>query len=363
MDETRKSYFARQIRLPSFGEKGQEKLLSSSALVIGLGGLGTPAVMYLANSGVGKIGVMDFDTVEMSNLHRQPIYSLADLGKRKAQVTSDFLKNRTPEIEIKSFEFPFTEEIGSDFLKEWDVVLDCTDSLSSKMAANDLCVKAGKPFVFASVFRISAQIALFSGKGKPCYRCLYPNLENSASLMSCEDGGVLGIITGLAGMQQASFAIRSLLSQSENIEGKLFQLDWDSPVLYETKIQPNVKCTICSDKSKNLFEMKQLNPEEITFFEYSTLSKSEPTFLVDVREEDEQFAEPISGSCSLPLSQIEAGTRPSFPKDSTIVAICATGVRSKRAVSLLKSSYGSVYSFKGGKRFFDSYSNSREKKD
>ncbi|TGK17567.1 dinucleotide-utilizing protein [Leptospira fluminis] len=352
MDEERKKFFSRQIRIPSFGEIGQEKLLSSSVLVVGLGGLGSPASLHLASAGVGKIGLVDYDRVEFSNLHRQTAFTLSDLGKRKTEVTAEFLKNRIPKLELEIFSFPFSDDLSEDFLKGWDLVLDCTDDIQTKYSINDRCVRDRKPLCTASLYRTSAQFAIFSPEGRPCYRCLYPRLE-STDAMSCADGGVLGIQTALAGLQQANLAIRYLLDPNSVSVNSLYLMEWESPVIYESTIPPNPACLACGDRPSPVENKNRLR--EISILEYAKNRNDQSYLLLDIREEGERAEYPISGSEHFPLSRLTKGEVPSLPSASILILICESGMRSLKAIDLLTDRYPNSFSLKGGRRALESF--------
>ncbi|TGK06267.1 dinucleotide-utilizing protein [Leptospira fletcheri] len=352
MDEERKKFFSRQIRIPSFGEVGQEKFFSSSVLVVGLGGLGSPASLHLASAGVGKIGLMDFDRVEFSNLHRQTAFTLSDLGKRKTEVTAEFLRKRIPKLELEIFSFPFSDDLSEDFLKAWDLVLDCTDDIPAKYSINDRCVRDRKPLCTASLYRTSAQFAIFSPEGKPCYRCLYPQLE-STDAISCADGGVLGIQTALAGLQQANLAIRYLLDPNSVSVNSLYLMEWESPIIYESKIPPDPACVVCGDSRSSAENRKSLR--EISVWEYAKNRNDLKYLLVDIREEEERSEYPISDSEHFPLSRLKKGEIPSLPSASIVILICESGMRSLKAVDLLTDRYPNSFSLKGGRRALQSF--------
>ncbi|BDA78674.1 molybdenum cofactor biosynthesis protein MoeB [Leptospira kobayashii] len=350
MSPEEESFFRRQIKVPEIGILGQEKWKNSSVLIIGLGGLGCPASLYLALSGVGRLGLVDFDRVELSNLHRQTSFTQTDIGKPKTEVVSRFLKERSPWVRLETFSSYITNRTDPKLFESWDLILDCTDTISSKYAISDFCLIGSKPLVTASVFRTSAQLAVFSGEGRPCYRCLYPHLEEGDTL-SCSDAGVLGVQTALAGTYQASFALRYLLKPETIPTDRIYSLEWDSPFLFESKINPDPHCISCGEKKGLSKSEKQIL--EISVEDYWN-SKSTDTILMDVREFEETESNPIPGSILFPLSRLEKEGTPELSGYKKIICICETGVRSKQAVRFLKTNTEN-YSLIGGRRSLQNF--------
>lgn len=344
MSPEQKKYFSRQTKLPFLGESGQNGLLQKSALVIGLGGLGSPASLHLATAGVGRIGLWDFDTVELSNLHRQTAFTLSDIGRKKTDTTKEYIQARVPGIQLETFTEIFSERIDPSIFKNWDIVLDCTDQIQAKYTINRFCIQTFRPLVTASVFRTSAQIAIFSPHGKPCYKCLYPNLEGS-ELLSCEDGGVLGVQTAIAGLYQASFAIQYLLFPEKSPTHSTFQLEWESPLLYETFLEADPNCTECgSGKREEIFK------DEIDLKDWKEWKKDPKFILLDVRESEERKETPIDNSIFSPLSELSINTALSLSKEKIYITICESGIRSKKAAKILKEAGLTAYSLQGGRK-------------
>lgn len=347
MNSEQRKFFSRQIRVPAIGEAGQIKLQESSVLIVGLGGLGSPAALHLATAGIGKLGLMDFDRVELTNLHRQTAFTLSDIGRLKTEVTSEFLKSRVPNLVTRLFSDSFSRMVPPEFLNDWNLVIDCTDTAPAKYAINDLCIHARKPLVTASVYRTSAQFSLFSPNGKPCYRCLYPKLGENDTV-NCADAGVLGIQTALAGLQQASLAIRYLIDPTSVSSDSLYLLEWESPIIYESKIKSDPNCPTCGSKGESFSHtdsIRELSPED-----YLDRREKHAIILMDVREEEEQNATPIQGAISLPLSRIVSGEKPKLSSETALVLVCESGVRSARAAELLREMFPDIYSLSGGRR-------------
>ncbi|MEI1279166.1 HesA/MoeB/ThiF family protein [Leptospira venezuelensis] len=344
MSPEQKKYFSRQTKLPFLGESGQTGLLQKSALVIGLGGLGSPASLHLATAGVGKIGLWDFDTVELSNLHRQTTFTLSDIGRKKTDTAKEYIQARVPGIQIETFTEFFSERINPSIFNNWDIILDCTDQIQAKYTINRFCIQNSKPLVTASVFRTSAQIAIFSPKGKPCYKCLYPNLEGS-ELLSCEDGGVLGVQTAIAGLYQASFAIQYLLFPEKSPTHSTFQLEWESPLLYETFLEADPNCTECGSGKK-----EETLLDEIDLKDWKEWKKDPKYILLDVRESEERKETPIGNSIFSPLSELSINTALSFSNEKIYITICESGIRSQKAAKILKEAGLTAYSLQGGRK-------------
>ena len=369
MEEYRSKYFERQMKVPAIGIDGQQRLETSSALVVGLGGLGCPAALQLATAGVGRIGIMDGDRVELTNLHRQTAYTVHDVGKPKTKCLAAFLRDRVPGIQIESIPSFFHAGIGGQALSDYSIILDCTDLIAAKCAISDAAIKAHRPLVTASVYRTSAQIALFSGSGNPCYRCLYPDIE-AVSLASCSDVGVLAVQTALAGTYQASLAIRFLLNPDTIHTDRNYQLEWESMQIYETRIQGRKNCTACGvdaagkRQSDRPSEASKLAPGSktqsalrnnadqsmhVTWEQVRSWASEGRLHLVDVREFDEIQENPIVDAQHFPLSRIRNGLSPERRADAILVLVCETGQRSMEAAIQL-SSGGPVHSILGGRR-------------
>lgn len=355
MDTDEGPFFQRQIQVPEIGSLGQKKWRDSSVLIIGLGGLGCPAALQLALGGIGRIGLVDFDLVEVSNLHRQTLFTFEDLGLPKTEVVSKVLLEHCPWLQVECFSELISDETKPELLRGWDLVLDCTDTITSKYTINDLCIQNSIPLVTASVFRTSAQFAIFSGKGKPCYRCLFPNLKEGDTL-NCSLGGVLGVQTALAGTYQSSLALQYLLDPNSTDLSSVYFMEWNPPTLYQSKIEGNVDCPVCGNGKKETpsnFDEREIHPNE-----FLRIQKKENTLLVDVREKEETDSHPISGAFLLPLSELERGYLSNFEKELILVCVCETGVRSKKAISYFQTT-NKVYSLIGGRRAYTQFLNNQ----
>src|SRR5205823_1079624 len=207
--------YARQIRLPEFGEEGQRRLASGSALIIGAGGLGSPIAIYLAAADVGRIGLVDFDLVDETNLHRQILYRTKDVGRPKLEAAVEHLRDLNPDVEVIAHDVILTSDNALDVLRDYDVILDGTDNFPARYLINDACTILGKPDVFGSIFRFEGQVAVFDARNGPCYRCLYPAPPPPQLVPSCAEAGVIGVLPGVVGTIQATETIKLLAGIGE----------------------------------------------------------------------------------------------------------------------------------------------------
>src|SRR5487761_220652 len=238
--------YGRHLIIPEVGLEGQRRLKAARVLIIGTGGLGSPSSLYLAAAGVGTIGLIDFDTIDETNLHRQILFSEKQLGKSKVQSAKERLLEANPNIMIKTYEEPLTSENALQIFKGYDVIVDGTDNFPTRYLTNDACVKLGKPNVYASIFRFEGQATVFDSKKGPCYRCLYPKPPPPGLVPSCAEGGVLGVLPGLVGWIHATETIKLIIGKGEPLIGRLLIYDALSMSFDELKIRKNPKCLVCS---------------------------------------------------------------------------------------------------------------------
>ncbi|WP_448584352.1 molybdopterin-synthase adenylyltransferase MoeB [Thermocrinis sp.] len=255
--------YARHIILPEVGGKGQEKLLKSKVLVIGAGGLGSPAILYLAAAGVGTIGIVDFDVVDFSNLQRQIIHSTDRVGTPKVESAKQTVERLNPDVRVITYNTRLSKENIMDIIKDYDVVLDGTDNFPTRFLINDACYFAGKPLVSAAMLRFEGQISVFDFRKKedsPCYRCLFPEPPPPGLVPSCQEAGILGSIGGIMGCIQATEAIKLLLGIGEPLVGKLLIMDALSMEFRKVKLRKDPNCPLCSEKAviKELVEYEQV---------------------------------------------------------------------------------------------------------
>ena len=356
--------YSRHLIMPELGLEGQKKLKQGSVLIIGSGGLGCPLSLYLAAAGVGKIGLVDFDTVDFSNLHRQILFSADDVGQPKAEIAKKRLKEVNPNVEVITYNVPFKAENAMDIAKDYDILIDGTDNFPTRYLVNDLAALTGKKNVFGSIFRFDGQLTVFDAKNGPCYRCLYPDPPPAGMVPNCAEGGVLGILPGIVGVMQATEAIKLLTGTGKSMIGRLLLFDALQMSFKEVKVRKNPNCPLCSDKAtitklidyeefcgvKVIEEKKDNTALEITVGQLKQAldTDSTPFFLLDVRNPQELDICKIENSVMIPLNQL--GDRVNeVPKDKKIITICHTGRRSLTALDILKKAgISNVQSLKGG---------------
>ena len=353
--------YSRQLVLPEIGPKGQQKLKNSSAVVIGAGGLGIPASVYLAAAGVGRVGIVDDDIVEKSNLHRQTVYSEADLGREKARVMGERLHEVNPHVEVAPLEVRLSSANAMEVLRSFDVVLDCTDNFPARYLINDACVLLGKPDVDASFFRFDGQASVCDAKRGPCYRCLFPEPPPPDTVQDCAVAGVLGVLPGIMGGIQAAQAINLLLENGRSLVGRLLLFNAADMSFSELRDGKNAGCPACgaTPSVTSLIDYEEFcgvrgpakGVSDVTPLELKRMMGSgNGVVLLDVRERYEHEVSHIGGSKLIPLSELEkrAGE---LRKVDEVVVYCHVGVRSARAVEYLASlGFRRVWNLKGGIR-------------
>ncbi|MDX1611097.1 MAG: molybdopterin-synthase adenylyltransferase MoeB [Candidatus Thermoplasmatota archaeon] len=358
-DEMR--FYGRHIILPDVGQEGQEKLKESSALLIGAGGLGAPTAFYLAAAGVGRIGIVDFDQVEVSNLHRQILYQAGDEGKPKAQVAKQRLEALNPHITVEVHEERLTSENALEILDRYDVVIDGTDNFPTRYLTNDACVMLGKPNVHASIFRFEGQASVFWPEaGGPCYRCLYPQPPPPGLVPSCAEGGVLGVLPGMLGVMQATEAVKILLGKGETLVGRLILYDAMGMSFDEVAIQPDPACPVCGEDPEitELIDYEAfcgIQPEdetardgEITVQELSKRREDKDLVILDVREPWEHDIVHLEGAKHIPMEQVPERAN-ELPQDKDLVVLCKVGGRSAQVVQFLQGlGFSRAVNLKGG---------------
>jgi len=238
--------YRKHLILDAIGEEGQKKLLSSKALIIGAGGLGSPAALYLASCGVGTIGIVDSDDLEISNLHRQVLYSAEDIGKPKVFLAEKRLKNLNPDIDVKAYRIRVTEGNIKDLLKDYDVVLDCSDNFETKYLINDSCVSLGRALAHAGIYAFYGQTTFVLPNKGPCYRCVFPELPSAEAFRDCQQTGMLGSLPGVIGALQANETLKFLLGIGEVLVGRLLRYDALAGDIKISRYKKNPKCPVCS---------------------------------------------------------------------------------------------------------------------
>ncbi len=360
--------YSRHLIMPEVGVSGQRKLKAARVLCVGAGGLGSPASLYLAAAGVGTLGLVDFDDVDVSNLQRQVLYATADVGRPKLAAASERLKALNPELNVIPHQVRLTSANALQILAGYDVIVDGGDNFPTRYLVNDACVLLGKPNVYGSIFRFDGQISVFATAGGPCYRCLYPEPPPPGLVPSCAEGGVLGVLPGIVGTIQAAEAIKLLIGAGESLAGRLLLFDALTMEFRRMNLRRDPACPVCGDHPtvKSLIDYEQfcgipaaaaqnrpLPPEFETTVEEleARLERHDPVWLLDVREPNERDICRISGATLIPLGELgkRLGEVPSGPDAPDIVVHCKGGVRSAKAVQLLRDhGYTRVRNLKGG---------------
>lgn len=353
--------YSRHLTLPDVGIKGQEKLKASSALLVGAGGLGAPLALYLAAAGVGRIGLVDFDTVDVSNLQRQVLYGVADIGRPKLEAAKERLQGINPHIQIDIHEVALSSENALDLIRQYDVVADGTDNFATRYLVNDACILAGRPNVYGSIFRFEGQVSVFGAPGGPCYRCLYPEPPPPGMVPSCAEGGVLGVLPGMVGTLQANETIKLLLGIGEPLIGRLMLLDALTMRIREWKVPLDPDCPVCGEHptQTELIDYEEFCGiskketkaimEEITVKELHAKGDARP-FLLDVRKPFEAEIANIGADLLIPLDQLPSrlGELETY-KEEELIVHCRSGGRSGDAVKiLLEAGFKKPINLKGG---------------
>jgi adenylyltransferase/sulfurtransferase len=343
--------YSRQICLPEIGQEGQERLLKASVLCVGAGGLGSPALLYLAAAGVGRIGIIDFDCVDESNLQRQILFSMKMVGQSKAREAAEKLKELNPSIHIECHEEELNTDSAAQLFPNYDIILDGTDNFETKFLINDAAVKFGKPWVYGSIQGFDGQASVFNYKGGPCYRCLQPDKPKSR-IMNCAEAGVIGAVAGIIGVTQALQVIQ-LISGHDNFEpltGKLWLLDTRTMHTKTLALKKNRHCSTCCQNPEHVI-LRYASPVCDFVPEISALQlrKKSGYVLIDVRETEEWEQGHIHGAILWPLSRLRAGDMPAEKKDCEIIVHCQKGMRSLEAARLMRDhGFIDVTSLSGG---------------
>ncbi len=357
--------YSRHLLIPEVGLEGQKKLLAASALIVGTGGLGSPVALYLAAAGVGRIGLVDFDTVDTSNLQRQIIHGTGTVGELKVESARARLHDLNPDTQIELYNEPFTSENAMRIAKDYDILIDGTDNFPTRYLMNDLGVLLGKPVVYGSIYRFDGQASVFYAKEGPCYRCLFPEPPPPGLVPSCAEGGVLGVLPGTIGTIQATEAIKMLLGIGSSLVGRLLLYDALDMTFETVKLKKNPHCKVCG-----------ANPEVTELIDYEAfcgvpgyshdegsagmdwditapdlaarLQGGEKIRLIDVREPHEVEISSLPGEELIPLGQL-AARLPELDSAQEMVVFCKTGSRSTRALELLVSAgFKKVKNLRGG---------------
>jgi adenylyltransferase/sulfurtransferase len=353
--------YSRHLIIPDIGVEGQRRLKDARVLMVGAGGLGSPIGLYLAAAGVGRIGLVEFDVVDVTNLQRQILHGTKDVGRKKVDSARDRIADVNPHVELVPYEQRLTSENALEIIREYDLVVDGTDNFATRFLVNDACVLLGKPNVYGSIFRFEGQSTVFCTKDGPCYRCLYPEPPPPGMVPSCAEGGVLGVLPGLVGLIQATEAIKLITGAGEPLVGRLLLVDALRMQFRSLKLRKNPSCPACGTREiKALIDYEQfcgvrglpdetedvptITPEELD----ARRSRGDDLDLLDVRETHEWEIGRIEGARLAPLSSFsEALSTVDSARD--VVVYCKSGVRSAKAVRQLQSAgYRRVWNLAGG---------------
>jgi len=354
--------YSRHLIMPEVGMEGQLKLKAASVLLVGTGGLGAPLAMYLTAAGVGRIGLVDFDVVDHTNLHRQIIHGTSDVGRPKIDSAMDTMREINPNVQIDRHEVALTSENALEIIAGYDLVVDGTDNFPTRYLVNDACVLLGKPNVYGSIFRFEGQATVFAYEGGPCYRCLYAEPPPPGLVPSCAEGGVLGILPGVIGLIQATEAVKLILKTGEPLVGRLLLYDALAMRFRELKLRRNPECPVCGDHPTitKLIDyqefcgvnVNQQTPVAIGDTDVLELKKKldrkDNFTLLDVREPHEVQIGRIPGSILIPLGDLEKRSG-ELDRSAEIIVHCKSGGRSSKAVEYLrKSGFSNVSNLTGG---------------
>src|SRR6266478_2739196 len=351
--------YSRHLIMPEVTADGQRRLKAARVLCIGAAGLGSPAALYLAAAGVGTIGIVDFDEVDLSNLQRQILHGTKDVGRSKLESAQDRLRDINPEIEIELHQCRFSSENASKIVSEYDVVVDGSDNFATRYLSNDVCVFASKPNVYGSVFRFEGQTTVFAPYlGGQCYRCLFPEPPPPESVPNCAQAGVLGVLPGIIGLLQAIEAIKLIVGIGEPLIGRLLHFDALKVQFRELKLRRDPQCPVCGDNPTifSPIDYDQFcgarDEETVPAISVNELKRKmdarEAIELVDVREPFEYEIARIDGAKLIPLGEIPERAD-ELDREQTLIIHCHSGRRSAQAVQLLKQrGFANVYNLEGG---------------
>ncbi|MCP5043834.1 MAG: molybdopterin-synthase adenylyltransferase MoeB [bacterium] len=355
--------YRRHLSLPEMGLEGQEKLLDSSVLLIGAGGLGCPLALYLAAAGVGRLGLVDNDTVDTSNLQRQILYRTDDVGRSKVAVAQERVHALNPDVEVIAYETRLSSDNALEIFADYDVVVDGTDNFPTRYLSNDACVLLGKPNVYGSIFRFEGQASVFDARTGPCYRCLFPEPPPPGAVPSCAEGGVLGVLPGIIATIQATEAIKLLIGRGRSLSGRLLLYDALSMEFNEFQLKKDPDCPVCGESPsiKELIDYHGFcglpgagEEPEVAGIAASELQncieEREELLLLDVRGDDEFERARIDGATLIPVEELAGRMHEiSSWRSRRVVVMCHLGGRSERACRMLtQEGFASVKNLEGG---------------
>lgn len=366
--------YSRHLIMPEVGMAGQLKLKAASVLLIGAGGLGSPLAMYLAAAGIGRIGLVDYDTVSYSNLQRQVIHGTSDVGRKKLESARDRIVDINPFVQVDTYEVPLTSDNALEIIEPYDIIIDGTDNFPTRYLTNDACVLLGKPNVYGSIFRFEGQASVFDAADGPCYRCLFPEPPPPGLVPSCAEGGVLGVLPGTIGAIQATEAIKLILGNGNSLKGRLLLYDALNMEFDEVRLRKNPKCPVCGENptvtelidyeqfcgvpahdnslytagvnGEALAQVPQMTPSELK----ERLDAGDPLEIVDVRESHEWDISNLGhlGARLIPKGQV-LDRMGELDTAQEIVVQCRTGGRSAEIVMLLQQhGFTKLHNLDGG---------------
>ena len=358
--------YSRHLILPEVGMEGQRRLKNAKVLMIGAGGLGAPLGLYLAAAGIGRVGLVDFDVVDVTNLQRQVIHGTKDVGRLKIDSAADRMLDINPALQVDKFNVPLSSANALEIFKDYDVVVDGTDNFPTRYLVNDACVLLNKPNAYGSIFRFEGQATVFHHEDGPCYRCLYPEPPPPGLVPSCAEGGVLGVLPGLIGSIQATETVKLILGKGTTLSGRLMLYDALNMKFRELKLRRNPECPVCGDNPtvKELIDYQEFcgipqqkaadaakegKMDEITPLELKArIDKGDDIFILDVREPHEYDIAKIEGSTLIPLGQV-AQRVGELDSTADIIVHCKMGGRSAKAQGILKEmGFSRVANLSGG---------------
>lgn len=352
--------YARQVLLPEFGRDGQRRLSEARVLLVGVGGLGSPAALYLAAAGVGTLGLVDYDDVDETNLHRQIIHGTADVGRAKLQSAADRLQAINPLVTLELHDTAFDASNARRLVDAYDIVIDGTDNFPTRYLVNDACVMTGTPNVYGSIFRFEGQASVFATAGGPCYRCLHPEPPPAGLIPNCAEAGVLGVLPGIIGTIQATEAVKLLTGIGEPLVGRLLLYDALRMKFRDITLPRDPECPVCGDAPTITTlvaydQVCEVSPgketrmkDEMTVDELHQWRESgHPHMLIDVREPFEHASASITGATLIPMGEVMSQLD-ALPTDRTVVVQCQSGGRSARVTAALRAKGYDAVNLVGG---------------
>ena len=353
--------YSRHLMVPEIGLTGQERIRAASVLIIGAGGLGSPAALYLAAAGVGRIGIVDDDAVDLSNLQRQILHGSSAIGRPKVESARERLSDLNPGVKFETYLDLFSEHNAEEIASGYDLLLDCSDNFATRYLINDLCALTGRAYVYGAVYRFEGQVSVFDSRSGPCYRCLFPEPPPEGAAPACGEAGVFSLTPGLIGTLQAVEALKLILGIGETLTGRLLMVDTLSMTFRPIKLHKRPDCDLCGENAsiKHLIDYpafcavgqgEPLRPQEsVSPRELEAQMKADrPPLLLDVRSEVELQVSSLPGAINIPLEQLSARME-ELDKARETVVFCRNGTRSRRAQrQLQEAGFSDIKNLAGG---------------